>query len=181
MKPQVEAAGDRFSQLPSAVISTVDHPLGSPSSQSLKKLRVRSLNLVHEVMDQKVDAWHDVYYHCTIQGRMTNPAGKVVAHVLRLNPMVYSNPGLTCYNLHKLHYPGCTRDHDESDERCPFYNRSTAAATAVSAAGATPSVVPTASCTPIAEPSMDVDAPSAQANRQGVFNMHHMFINVCMT
>jgi hypothetical protein len=130
-------------------------------------------NLVHEVMDQKVDTWHDVYYHCTILERMTDPAGKVVAHALRRNPIIYSAPKTICYNLHKLHYPGCTRDHDESDERCPFYNRSTAAATAVSAAAATPSVVLAASFTPIAGPGMDVDAPSAKANRQGVFMVHH--------
>jgi len=141
MTPQVEAAG---------------------KIHSLKRH-----NLVHEVMNPKVDAWHDVYYHCTVVGRMKDHTGKVVAHVLSRNPIMYnSNPGTTCKNVHKLHYLGCNRDHDESDELCPFYDRSTAAATAFSAIAASPPVVPAASLTPVAGPFKDIDTPSAKANRQ---------------
>jgi hypothetical protein len=155
------------------------------SLTDLRRERFKGHNLVHEVMNPKVEAWHDVYYHCTVLGLMRDPAGKVVAHVLRRNPFIYrSAPGTTCKNIHALHYPGCTRDHDESDEGCPFYNRTSAAATAVSAAtsagtavaAATASDIPAAPLTSIVGPFKDVDSPSAKANRQGVFNMYHKFI-----
>ena len=126
-------------------------------------------------MNPKVDAWHDVYYHCTVVGRMKDHTGKVVAHVLSRNPIMYnSNPGTTCKNVHKLHYLGCNRDHDESDELCPFYDRSTAAATAFSAIAASPPVVPAASLTPVAGPFIKkANAPSERANRQGVYLVKH--------
>jgi len=166
---------------------TSKSPIGAPGAAALVShepmkpqveaaTKIHSLNrrnlLVLEAMNE-VEVWHDVYNTCTMVGQMKDHTGNVVSYQLRRNPFLYGLETACHYRVDQVHLPGCTREHDNSNEQCPFYNRSPAvAAISVSVAVPTPSVL-AASLTPVAGPFMNANAPFEQANKQGLYMVHH--------